>query len=597
MNINNIIPLSYNIADGKKRYVLFCGAGISKDAGVPTGWDILLETLRRIRTQTESKKGVHLEGIKEYTNDEMEKYYEEYYKDKTYSEIIEFLFPKHEEQRAFLKEQFNGKSFGESHKLIASWVKEGLIRFIITTNFDTLLEQALDEAGLRGQYTVISYGTEVLTSKPWNNVECCRVYKIHGTIDQGIIRNTEKDLLQLDEDLQRDFSEIIERHGVIVVGYAGNKEEKAVLDTFNKRKFKGYTLFWCVHKTCNDVIKELVNERQEGRFIEITNASDFLEEVLNRVELVRNEKEQTSGRVSQVRFQNVIASDSDVKIKQTINEEKNKLMKFLKKTLEEVDENDYNSLWEGYVKVFNYSMNLLLLIDQIVMYNDTYWKYILPIFEEIHSLNIRQSQNQKGGMINHLHFSLLEIIGALLLERESFRCLNTLLKIKKLNINMNGINDILDWNIQADFIEEKNKQEAKALQTGEYKVPLMAYFLNIIDTLKIPLEFDKRKNVCNVDLLYYIYSLANPLGKYHDYWYPLSIVYFRYGYLDMFKKIKYNDGYGNKIAEELFEVTYDELIALFKITNNHYKKNLERGSFHFDENPFSIFNEVIEYKQ
>ncbi|MCK4731895.1 MAG: hypothetical protein KAT65_05485 [Methanophagales archaeon] len=37
ININQIIPLSYNLADGKKKYVLFCGAGVSKDVGIPTG--------------------------------------------------------------------------------------------------------------------------------------------------------------------------------------------------------------------------------------------------------------------------------------------------------------------------------------------------------------------------------------------------------------------------------------------------------------------------------------------------------------------------------------------------------------------------------
>jgi hypothetical protein len=57
VNINPILPLSYNLADGKKKYVLFCGAGVSKDAGIPTGWEILLETLRHIRTQ---KEGLYL---------------------------------------------------------------------------------------------------------------------------------------------------------------------------------------------------------------------------------------------------------------------------------------------------------------------------------------------------------------------------------------------------------------------------------------------------------------------------------------------------------------------------------------------------------
>ena len=68
VNINPIFPLSYNLADGKKKYVLFCGAGVSKDAGIPTGWGILLESLRRIRTQEEREN-------KEYTDKEMETYY------------------------------------------------------------------------------------------------------------------------------------------------------------------------------------------------------------------------------------------------------------------------------------------------------------------------------------------------------------------------------------------------------------------------------------------------------------------------------------------------------------------------------------------
>ena len=108
-NINPIIPLSYNLADGKKKYVLFCGAGISKDAGIPTGWDILIETLRLIRNQEDGE-------IKEYSNEDMEVYYEDNYKGATYSEIIEKLFPSIEEQRAFLKKQFEGKTPGKAHR-------------------------------------------------------------------------------------------------------------------------------------------------------------------------------------------------------------------------------------------------------------------------------------------------------------------------------------------------------------------------------------------------------------------------------------------------------------------------------------------------
>ncbi|MBE9594859.1 MAG: hypothetical protein IMF19_15420, partial [Proteobacteria bacterium] len=122
--------------------------------------------------------------------------------------------------------------------------------------------------------------------------------------------------------------DIIERHGVIVLGYAGNKEDKAVMDCFNKRRFKGYTLYWTVHDNqIKDNVKELV-ERQDGRFIPIQSASEFLEEVLNRVEIARRGTEQTSEAVAQVRFKNLITSSSDVEIRQTIDEERRKLKKY-----------------------------------------------------------------------------------------------------------------------------------------------------------------------------------------------------------------------------------------------------------------------------
>jgi hypothetical protein len=33
-----------NALPGEKKYILFTGAGISKDAGVPTTWDLMLKT-------------------------------------------------------------------------------------------------------------------------------------------------------------------------------------------------------------------------------------------------------------------------------------------------------------------------------------------------------------------------------------------------------------------------------------------------------------------------------------------------------------------------------------------------------------------------
>lgn len=581
IDINQIIPLSYNLADGKKKYVLFCGAGVSKDAGIPTGWDILLETLRHIRAQEDGES-------KEYTDKEMEAYYEKNFKDSTYSEIIESLFPSREEQREFLEKLFENKAPGRAHKLIAEWVKAGLIRFIITTNFDSSIEHSLDDAGLRGKYSVITDGAQVLRSKPWNLVENCRIYKVHGTIEQGVIKNTKKDLEKLDADLEKDLLDLIERHGVIVLGYAGNKDDKAVMDCFHRRRFKGYTLYWTVYDNqINDNVKELV-ERQDGRFIHIQSASDFLEEVLNRVEIARRGTEQTSEAVAQVRFKNLITSGSDIEIKQTIDEERRKLKKYFENVLDEVNEEDYKSLWDGYLKIFNYSMNFLSLVDQISKYRNQYWENISHIFEEIQSLNKNQGRYGKEGLVNYYFFTLLEIIGGILLENKAFKLLHSLLEIKRLNYRKDGLEPILDWNIQARFIEVKNDEEKN--ERGKWIVPHMHYLLEVTESQEIPFEYDLRGRIIDVDLLYFVYSVIHPMGRYSPYWFPQSSVYLEGGSSDLFKKIKYDEKFGTTIAKELFTISYEELVEKIgeakEIFEEHFKGSFQMA---FVNNPFQDF--------
>lgn len=38
--MNSLIRLAANALPGEKKYVLFAGAGVSKDAGIPTVWDL-----------------------------------------------------------------------------------------------------------------------------------------------------------------------------------------------------------------------------------------------------------------------------------------------------------------------------------------------------------------------------------------------------------------------------------------------------------------------------------------------------------------------------------------------------------------------------
>jgi hypothetical protein len=65
---------------------------------------------------------------------------------------------------------------------------------------------------------------------------------------------------------------------------------------------------------------------------------------------------------------------------------------------------------------------------------------------------------------------------------------------------------ILDWNIQARFIEVKNDEEE-----SKWIVPYMHYLLEVTESQAIPFEYDLRERIFDVDLLYFVYTVIYPI--------------------------------------------------------------------------------------
>jgi len=557
-NINPIISLAYNMADCSQKYVLFIGAGVSKDAGVPSGWDILTETLQKMMLQED-------ESTRNSTKEKVEQFYKDKFEEKFgYSDIIGQLFPSNEEQRDYLKSFFKGILPGEAHRLIAELVNEKLIKYIITTNFDMLIETALDDVGLKGQYTVIDSHDDVLTSKPWNKEDVCRIYKVHGTIEKGTIRNTKKDLARLPKELTKDCLDVIERHGVIVLGYAANEEDKAVCNIFNRRKFKGYTMYWTSFDNSLSIIATRILNKQDGVSIPIKGASSFLRELINRIKIAQRSVEQTSEAVAEVRFESMFKSPKpEVEILQTIDRERIRLVKYIEQILSEIEDVNYRTLWDGVIKVFQYSHSYLLLMDQIIKYRNEYWEPVTKIFEHIHSINKSGEWYGKDGLVNYFFYCILEIAGAMAVENGKFTLLRNMLDINRLKRHGNGIEYILNWNIQANFIEAKNIEEAKQKGT-KWTVPKFHYLLDVVGSPDFPLEFDLREKLIETDLLYFVYSVKNPEDSNFRYWFPCSPVYSSYGAPALFKKIRYDEKFGSTIAKQLFDTDYGALLDILK---------------------------------
>lgn len=222
--IDPILPLSIAIAEGRGNYALFLGSGISKAAGIPTGEEILWDTLKRIY---ELKK-----EIKDPLDDELKEWFNKsQYRDMTYSDILEVISESRDGRRKFLEKYFKGKKPTHAHKKIAELIDAGFIKIVITTNFDRLMEKALDDRNVEHDTVASDSDLEQVVPREHSN---CRILKIHGDYKHVNILNTEAELAKLDQEIAKELTDIFNKFGLVFVGYGGSDE--AVLKHLEARK-------------------------------------------------------------------------------------------------------------------------------------------------------------------------------------------------------------------------------------------------------------------------------------------------------------------------------------------------------------------------
>ncbi len=261
-----LVKLATSATPGEAKYVCLAGAGLSKDAGLPTAWDLMLQTAAVLRTN-EVDDGTDLQTW----------FLGSRYKDMKYSELIGGLFSTSVEQQQFIREKLRAKEPGKAHVLIAELARLKVLRCIITTNFDDLIEQALAKVGLSVQ--VISNDDDLEHSEPLIHCKQFRVYKPHGTMGVGRLRNTPADLQKLTGRMERELSRVLSDHGLMVLGYSGSDE--SILRVFRKTKQRHYPTFWVNPSEPPDTIPSLFHA-EAGTFTHVpcSGASAVLKELL-----------------------------------------------------------------------------------------------------------------------------------------------------------------------------------------------------------------------------------------------------------------------------------------------------------------------------
>ncbi|WP_338474829.1 SIR2 family protein [Pseudomonas khavaziana] len=249
--------IAFSMFENKGVYAVLLGSGVSRSAGIPTGWEITMELVKRWGIA--SGAGEQEDWLAWYVGQTGEQ--------PNYSTLLERLATTQTERRAiiqgFLEPSEDELEDGlklptPAHRAIAAMVKAGYVRVIITTNFDRLMENALRDVGV--EPTVVSSEDTLGGAEPLTHASCY-ILKIHGDYKDARILNTDGELGKYPPAFNTLLDRIIDEFGLIVAGWSGEWDH-ALRAAFLRAPSRRYPTYWLSRGKLSERGQELITQRR-----------------------------------------------------------------------------------------------------------------------------------------------------------------------------------------------------------------------------------------------------------------------------------------------------------------------------------------------
>ena len=278
--IDPIDSLAFSIHANPGVFALLLGSGVSRAAQIPTGWEITRDLIRKLAAASGESAGPDPELW----------YREGYGEEPDYSELINGLAKTQAERQQLLRSYFEpsqqeredgAKQPTAAHRAIARLVAHGFVKVILTTNFDRLIEKALEDAGV--EPTVLSTPDQLKGMLPLVHTSHC-VIKVHGDYLDTRIRNTPSELEEYPDELNKLLDQIFDEFGLVVCGWSADWDI-ALRDALNRAPCRRFTTYWAVHGEASDAAQQLIGHRR-AQVIGVGDADRFFETVQQKVESI-----------------------------------------------------------------------------------------------------------------------------------------------------------------------------------------------------------------------------------------------------------------------------------------------------------------------
>lgn len=272
-----LLSLAFSMHSNKGVYASLLGSGISRAAEIPTGWEIVLDLISKLAV---------LEG--EDCQPDLETWYRDKYgEDPDYALLLEKIAHASSERSQLLKGYFEPsederergvKTPTEAHHAIAQLVTKGYVKVILTTNFDRLMERALEAAGIN---PIVVSSTDALNGALPLVHSPCTVIKLHGDYLDCRIKNTPDELAEYEDAQNQLLDRIFDEFGLIICGWSGEWDTalKAAMERCPTRRFSTY---WTHIRPPSEAAEALIAHRKAEK-INIQGANQFFTALLDKV--------------------------------------------------------------------------------------------------------------------------------------------------------------------------------------------------------------------------------------------------------------------------------------------------------------------------
>ncbi|MBO1740738.1 SIR2 family protein [Leifsonia sp. TF02-11] len=282
--LSPVVALATSMQAQPGVYAVLLGSGVSTAAGIPTGWGVVRELVRRVAAATPDDD----DAPQLAWEDPADWWAEHGQGELGYATLLEQLGPTAAARQgllaAFFEPSYEEREEGlkqptKAHIAIAELVKRGYVRVVITTNFDRLMEQALEAVGVSPQ--VIARPEAVNGMAPLAHAPAT-VIKLHGDYKDLGTRNTPEELGAYPEEWTRLLAQVFDEYGVVIAGWSAEWDD-ALVAAIESTPSRRYPLYWDGRSSRGETAQRILAGRA-GLPIPTASADDLFTELLGSLD-------------------------------------------------------------------------------------------------------------------------------------------------------------------------------------------------------------------------------------------------------------------------------------------------------------------------